>query len=218
MMVNNLAFSLTKNLNLPAASKIYYIPNLYAKICFLIDSKKYILNCDGNKMDLQLENNKPFEFDLEDENSFYDEGKIKKIAKYFFYTVVSNYSMKSFISSNYNQKVLEKEKEKDSWINSIFHKNDGYICPIVLNPFRGDGTIDLNREMELSKDRLTSLLIWFNLNENYNGNSPFAPYLYSHIEIEERENFIAEKFENYFENISNKKSLRIFKSPIITVF
>ncbi|MCM1234929.1 MAG: ATP-binding protein [Ruminococcus flavefaciens] len=84
MIVNNFAFFLTKNLKLPAASNIYYIPNLYAEICFSIDGEKYILNCDGNKMDLKLENKKTFEFDLEDDNSFCDERKVKQIAQYFF--------------------------------------------------------------------------------------------------------------------------------------
>lgn len=237
MIVNNFAFFLTKNLKLPAASNIYYIPNLYAEICFSIDGEKYILNCDGNKMDLKLENKKTFEFDLEDDNSFCDERKVKQIAQYFFFTIVSNYSLQSFISSNYTMEVydyiqnqnnkssnLQKcidvteielkshkckyVKEKNSWIDSIFYKNDGYTCPIVLNPFRGKGTIDLNGEMELSKDRLTSLLIWFSSDKRYNDNSPFAPYTYAYIKIKEKEDFVIGKFREYFKNTKKFNSIK----------
>lgn len=213
MLVNNLAFFLTTKLNLPAASYIYYIPNLYAELCFSIDSEKYTLSCENDKLILKGID-KAFTFDLKDENSFCDDKKVKEIIDSFFFTIVSNYSLQSFISSNYMQKVYDYESKKQSisWINSIFYKNDGYICPIVLNPFRGEGKIDLKKEMELSKDRLTSLLIWFKFDEKYKDSSPFKPYSYSYVKIKEKENFVNEKFKEYFENknkliknISDKK-------------
>lgn len=45
-----------------------------------------------------------------------------------------------------------------SWIQGLFHKNDGYQVPIVLNPFRENGNINLRSEYNLAKERLLSLV------------------------------------------------------------
>ena len=37
-----------------------------------------------------------------------------------------------------------------NWIGSLFHKNDGYMCPIVLNPYRDGGQLDMNNEAGLT--------------------------------------------------------------------
>ncbi|MEX0595537.1 MAG: hypothetical protein WD512_03475, partial [Candidatus Paceibacterota bacterium] len=42
------------------------------------------------------------------------------------------------------------------WIIQLYHKNDGYQAPIVINPMRTDGNIDINRENELVRARLLS--------------------------------------------------------------
>ena len=49
-----------------------------------------------------------------------------------------------------------------AWINGLFHKNDGYMCPIVLNPFRDKGKVDMNREMRLTQQRMEALLFSIN--------------------------------------------------------
>lgn len=72
-----------------------------------------------------------------------------------FYTLVVNYSLYA-----YNSRVFEREcTETGSWIDPLFHKNDAYQTPIVLNPMRSSGIINVNREDELSKQRLLSLYV-----------------------------------------------------------
>lgn len=61
----------------------------------------------------------------------------------FFYSIVANYSLYG-LNTN----------EVGIWLKSIFHKNDGYQTPIVLNPMRTEGNIDINRLTYLSKSRL----------------------------------------------------------------
>lgn len=61
----------------------------------------------------------------------------------FFYSIVVNYSHYA-LNSN----------ETGTWINDLFHKNDGYQTPIVLNPMRTEGNIDINREKRLLTKRL----------------------------------------------------------------
>jgi len=63
----------------------------------------------------------------------------------FFYTIAINYSLHAL-----NSNVL------GLWVRKIFHKNDGYQTPIVLNPYRDEGNIEINNEEYLVKSRLIS--------------------------------------------------------------
>lgn len=70
-----------------------------------------------------------------------------------FYTIVDNFSTYA-----YNSKVFSKESgDEDCWINGVFHKNDSYQTPIVLNPMRTEGNFSVNRELSLCRQRLMSL-------------------------------------------------------------
>ncbi|MDF2931090.1 MAG: hypothetical protein K0R36_421 [Chryseobacterium sp.] len=60
-----------------------------------------------------------------------------------FYSLVINYSIYGLNS-----------KASGGWIKKLFHKNDGYQSPIVINPFRNDGNIDVNNEYNLAQARL----------------------------------------------------------------
>jgi|GEM_PF-1055883 len=68
--------------------------------------------------------------------------KLKTINDPYFYTVHLNYSLHS-LNSNY----------MGGWIDSLFHKNDGYQTPVVINPIRDKGNININKEHSLSLDR-----------------------------------------------------------------
>lgn len=60
-----------------------------------------------------------------------------------FYTNVINYSIYG-LNSNVS----------GDWLNHLFYKNDGYQVPIVINPFRRNGIIDINSEYNLAQQRL----------------------------------------------------------------
>jgi predicted ATP-binding protein involved in virulence len=85
-------------------------------------------------------------------NSGFSKNKLEPLTKKdledFCYSIVVNYSHHALNS-----------KEIGYWINQLFHKNDGYQTPIVINPMRNDGIIDINRENELLNDRLLSNLL-----------------------------------------------------------
>lgn len=72
-----------------------------------------------------------------------------------FYTEVINYSLYAYNSSD----------QDEGWITKVFHKNDGYQTPIVLNPFRKNGNIDINIENGLVFQRLLANLLKFNDNK-----------------------------------------------------
>ena len=79
-----------------------------------------------------------------------------------FYTIVINYSHYAYNSLEYKSEIIGRYK-KHFWIDALFHKNDGYITPIVLNPFREKGNIDINIETELAKQRSIAFFSYFKL-------------------------------------------------------
>jgi hypothetical protein len=66
----------------------------------------------------------------------------------FFYSVAINYSIHGLNSSLIG-----------NWINKLFHKNDGYQTPVVINPMRDRGNFDINEENYFAKTRLISNLL-----------------------------------------------------------
>ena len=81
----------------------------------------------------------------------------------FFFTLVSNYSHYAYNTLDYKKEWKETGNEDNDdekcWLHYIFHKNDGYVAPITLHPFRFKGNIDVNREADLSKQRLLAMFI-----------------------------------------------------------
>lgn len=65
-----------------------------------------------------------------------------------FYTIAVNYSQHSLNSFN-----------TGPWIHSLFHKNDAYQTPIVIEPYRKNGNIEINRQEALIKQRLLANLL-----------------------------------------------------------
>lgn len=45
------------------------------------------------------------------------------------------------------------------WLRTLFHKNDGYQLPVVINPYRDKGNVDINIENYLSRDRVFTNVI-----------------------------------------------------------
>jgi hypothetical protein len=66
-----------------------------------------------------------------------------------FYSISLNFSHHSL-----NNRTL------GNWINSLFHKNDGYTTPVVINPMRNDGNFDVNHEIKLNNERLMSTVTY----------------------------------------------------------
>lgn len=118
---------------------------LELQLFYNIDNKFFLVNLlDGNisKKEYLLKNNK-LTIDAEEAKQFtvFD-------FKEYFYTITVNYSHYAL-----------NDLEVGRWVNSLFHKNDGYQTPIVLNPMRDNGNIDMLRENRLLKRRLQANLL-----------------------------------------------------------
>lgn len=138
--------------------------NFNCEIYFLKENKVYCIIKHENSFKRIVfenelnENKKIFIADFENtksvNNSKVEEDKAKFLREIFFYSILANYSLYG-LNTN----------ETGIWLKSIFHKNDGYQTPIVLNPTRTQGKIDINRQTYLSKARLLGN-VFRDLNKN----------------------------------------------------
>lgn len=184
-MINNLGAMMLKELVRPAAETLYFIDGVVADLFYSIGSVSGILCCrkdavalthgvysyewrKGNGQCVYTINGV-----LQQDNNFI---VARNVADHFFYLVATNYSMQAYIDADYRFESINSwqpkkgehgellseyewhKEETGSWINSVFHKNDGYMCPIVLNPYRDEGVIDMGKEAHLTTNRLCALL------------------------------------------------------------
>ncbi len=73
---------------------------------------------------------------------------VKEFTNHFFYSLVLNYSQYALNS-----------REIGVWIQELFHKNDAYQTPIVINPMRTEGNFNINTENDLVHQRLLANIL-----------------------------------------------------------
>lgn len=121
---------------------LQFIPGIDGIVYFEVDGDLFHICCDKEKIYPQQE---------DEMCSKHEEEHLE-----LFYSIVMNYSLYAYNSHDLNKELGENG---GSWIDGLFHKNDSYQTPIVINPMRTEGNIDVNREHELSIDRLKLELI-----------------------------------------------------------
>lgn len=112
--------------------------NLY----YRIDNKIYKIS---------FYNNTYLIFNLQDKTFVKEQERDLKelnIEDNFFYTIGINYSQHSLNAIHFGE-----------WLNKLFHKNDSYQTPIVIEPFRDNGNIQINNQDELIKSRLLTNIL-----------------------------------------------------------
>jgi predicted ATPase len=123
----------------------------------------------------------------------------------FCYSIAINYSLYGLNETN------------SPWLGPMFHKNDGYQAPLVINPYRYDGNIDVNREYELANARViqnvvnnSSQIIEIVNNQFLESvNFFFAPRSLGTLKHDGSEISVAESIRNY-ETITNKSIYTLF--------
>lgn len=200
-LINNFATSIFGEQNMTLAFEhLHYIDGVEGKLYFSIGGIPYMVSVENRSVTLESFSSQPKNEDelqfvayttpnifdneqpkvpVEDTTPISewkdrkgDDMSIKeKLSKFFFYTLVNNYSIYAYNSLDYKEentslvyesKIRKKKYATDderSWLNGIFHKNDGYQVPLVLSPYRDKGNININLENELSKERLMALMI-----------------------------------------------------------
>ena len=216
-IINNLSCLLSRGKRRKAAENLYYVEGLFAEIYYVIDERLARISCLGDKVVFHLMDEEPvvltaFEGDKVYEEYVLMENFVEWAKNYLFYTIVTNYSLQAFNAKDYfleecHQLKVGEDKDdfgENIWINSLFHKNDGYMTPIVLNPYRDNGVIDMNREHRLTIYRLSEIMIYAEIHnrdfmEGYKLNT--ISYRFSSSSLDEKfmkENHVAaDKYRNY---------------------
>lgn len=131
--------------------------------------------------------------------------KLERLTRHFFYTVCTNYSIHSLNQKDYtpNRLWIEyDEKINGKWIQGLFHKNDGYVTPIVMVPYRTeDDYIDIDNESDLAKQRLATLAILFG-SQNKKFMNVYYPFE------------LVYRFDHDAEDRYNKKFNELFKKRL----
>lgn len=151
-LINNIAY---KILSKTVDADLMPVKGIYAQLYFSIGNKLYLLQQQDESVIL-------YHYEKDKWNNVGDAKKI--LREHFFYTIVMNYSLHAFNTLEYKEEWVKKRN--DCWLRGIFHKNDGYQTPVVLNPMRTEGNIDIPKENGLANDRLISL--FFNDNKEPN--------------------------------------------------
>lgn len=185
-------------------SDLIPVKDVWAELFYRINGVIYAIKCHGDnivfyKGGISLRN-----FSIANPQQDFD--FLKENVASLFYTSVSNYSLYS-----YNSNDLTKEYNKDGkcWIESIFHKNDGYQTPVVLNPYRIKGNIDINKENFLSKQRLMAMFVDGSIKE-INKNERSKGFAYK---LENKSKLITKSIKDYMNN-SHEVLEKNFKSDI----
>lgn len=186
-LINNFACSIIgdeKPFN--AAERLHFIPDVFANLYFEIKDTQYRLEQRGNNIYMFSTKDQGSFYENNYDPINYRWTELDYIQalnisplKDFFYTVIVNYSHYSYniydFKNEWDIETSTKKLEEKGillndirdidycWLTGVFHKNDGYQTPIVLNPFRTDGYyIDTQRESELEEDRFLSIVLALN--------------------------------------------------------
>lgn len=140
-IINNITYTFKKEIH---TNDLILEVGLIAELYYISSGKLFCINVNNNQIHIQS-----FEYNG---NIFVKSDKnwrefVKNDFNNLFYTVAVNYSHHAL-----NSKTL------GSWVQALFHKNDSYQTPLVINPMRTEGNININVEDDLVKSRLMANL------------------------------------------------------------
>ena len=215
-VINNFSALVERGMKRNAAWKLLFVEGLYADLYYVQDGHLFCISCRGNDVLLIKDGEKElmlsantYSYRQISENKFRVK-QMAELAKHLHYTIVTNYSIQSLVSSDYQDEislspdrtgVYSPEQESTVWISHLFHKNDGYLTPIVLNPFRDEnGNIDMATEHRLTIYRLSALLLFYKNRKGFFDNYKLNDITYT-FSIQS----IYDKFESRHELTSTLK-------------
>lgn len=167
-LFNNVAFAHQKAYASSPAVPLQFVEDLYVQMTYQMpEGEVFQLEQRGAVLRCLAQGQVCWQYDNHEMNFVEGADAIYYLSSYFFFTIVLNYSAYSYNLYNFRPEWcdlsqndgFEYTDEDRCWLSAIFHKNDAYQTPVVLNPFRSFGKIDFNNEADLTRDRLFLLSV-----------------------------------------------------------
>ncbi len=151
-ILNNLAVKQCATIPQLIGTDVEYSYGVYADLYCECDKYVNLIRCRNDILEC-------YRYKIESRTfPLIDEGAVsKELLSHLFYTIGVNYSLYAFGKDTY--KSASDDRINGNWLSGIFHKNDGYLAPITLVPFREDGEISMTKENDLAMHRITALSI-----------------------------------------------------------
>lgn len=208
-ILNNFSYVTTEGVYRAKAERLYYIKGIKAELYFELDGQLGCVKVEDDTVTFVYGENNPLELYFPGSKNYeetdgwlnarqldgfeYDAIRgmerrtigetIEKTLNHFFYSLVVNYSIQSLNPCDYEYEEAYGEDADDwadnSWLTSLYRKNDGYMVPIGFEPYRGNNQIDLINQKELAEDRVAALLI----DAEKHGHKLLPGYSYSSIDF-----------------------------------
>lgn len=174
-LINNLAMALKDGLEQEYAKGLSFVSEVFARLYIedVKDNTYYTIeqrNCELS-VNIHGEEKKwlfPKDFVFNNNRATQNIKKCRDLLSEMFYMVVLDYSNYAFWTADYYYEWMTKSEGESlgipmpndtCWFDALFHKNDAYQTPIVLNPYRDEGQIDYQNERDLLFDRVFHMVL-----------------------------------------------------------
>ena len=149
-ILNNFAYWVLVNGKANRHSSLKRAEGVRADLYYELEEKVYRIACYDKGISLTVASERINENLLEK-----DRRDFRALLKPFFYTIVSNYSTYAFNEEEYTN----SKTDNVEWLIRLFHKNDAYLSPWVLVPYREKGQINITTENNLAKQRIMTMAV-----------------------------------------------------------
>lgn len=171
-LINNAAYACKVGIDKGVSYNLLFVPDVYATAYFEdTDGSFFSVSQFDNKITCNFQSDQKENWEYQwtanqnIDNHFKKSEAIQHLSD-LFYTVVVNYASYAYNTTDYmhewdtNPFADETRTEEERcWLSALFHKNDSYQTPIVLNPFRESGNVNYNNERNLTQERLFRLVL-----------------------------------------------------------
>lgn len=155
VLINNLAVTINTAMRVPLETEMEYAYGVNADLYCECDDYINLIRCRGDELKYYRYKYNSRHFPLLDEKI--GGSYANKVLSQLFYTIGINYSLYAFNEEDYVSDM--DENINGNWLRGVFHKNDGYLAPLTLVPFRERGDISVKKENDLAQQRITALAI-----------------------------------------------------------
>lgn len=206
-VVNNLAYMMLYNVGHEDGRSLEFGEDLIADLYFEKDEKICCIKCDNYRVQFLVEGellvnrylDENYKVVVEDD----DVNDYKKVLHELFFTISLNYSV-------FNN----QHSPDDEWKHGMYHKNDGYLAPFVMAPYRENGFVDMMKEGDLARQRLLGLSILY----HSRGESFIKNKVPASITYRLKRGYVDEKTQairSWFSNEHVKDNIHLFINTFI---